>query len=247
MEFRDAAETVLREEGRPLHWTVVQDLALKRGYLDPFTQPDPHASAPRARRCRRGGRRREDGQGHVRAGGARRECALGQAAAVLRGRPRFFAPGLPADDFLADDFLAVDFLAGDVRVVVAAGRPTTDLRRPGRGFRAPATNSLTWVPQRSFTKLPRSTLIVTVSAAGLPHESQTRIVFSAISRVPPTLVVPSRIRNLAAIDPGRSAGTQPRRVSDGRRSVRIARVSRTDVALPRGERSPSGTASPWNR
>ena len=23
-----------------MHWTVIQDLALKRGYLDPFTQPD---------------------------------------------------------------------------------------------------------------------------------------------------------------------------------------------------------------
>jgi hypothetical protein len=33
-----AALTVLREEGTPLHWTVIQDLALKRGYLDPFTQ-----------------------------------------------------------------------------------------------------------------------------------------------------------------------------------------------------------------
>lgn len=40
MEFVDAALTVLREEGKPLHWTVIQDLALKRGYLDPFTQPD---------------------------------------------------------------------------------------------------------------------------------------------------------------------------------------------------------------
>ena len=40
MEFLDAAVAVLREEGRPLHWTVVQDLALKRGYLDPFTQRD---------------------------------------------------------------------------------------------------------------------------------------------------------------------------------------------------------------
>lgn len=40
MEFIDAAVTVLREEGKPLHWTVVQDLALKRGYLDPFTQRD---------------------------------------------------------------------------------------------------------------------------------------------------------------------------------------------------------------
>ena len=40
MEFLDAAVTVLQEEGKPLHWTVVQDLALKRGYLDPFTQRD---------------------------------------------------------------------------------------------------------------------------------------------------------------------------------------------------------------
>ena len=34
------ALTVLREEGGPLHWTVVQDLALRRGYLDPFVQRD---------------------------------------------------------------------------------------------------------------------------------------------------------------------------------------------------------------
>lgn len=40
MEYLDAALKVLREENTPLHWTVVQDLALKRGYLDPFTQPD---------------------------------------------------------------------------------------------------------------------------------------------------------------------------------------------------------------
>ena len=40
MEFLEAALTVLREEAAPLHWTVVQDLALKRGYLDPFTQKD---------------------------------------------------------------------------------------------------------------------------------------------------------------------------------------------------------------
>ena len=40
MEFLEAALTVLREESKPLHWTVIQDLALKRGYLDPFTQPD---------------------------------------------------------------------------------------------------------------------------------------------------------------------------------------------------------------
>lgn len=40
MDFLEAALTVLREEQTALHWTVIQDLALKRGYLDPFTQPD---------------------------------------------------------------------------------------------------------------------------------------------------------------------------------------------------------------
>ena len=40
MDYPDAVMTVLREEGTPLHWTVIQDLALKRGYLDPFTQRD---------------------------------------------------------------------------------------------------------------------------------------------------------------------------------------------------------------
>jgi HB1, ASXL, restriction endonuclease HTH domain len=40
MDYLEAAVTVLREEAKPLHWTVIQDLALKRGYLDSFTQPD---------------------------------------------------------------------------------------------------------------------------------------------------------------------------------------------------------------
>ena len=40
MDYLEAAVTVLREEAKPLHWTVIQDLALKRGYLDPFTQRD---------------------------------------------------------------------------------------------------------------------------------------------------------------------------------------------------------------
>jgi hypothetical protein len=40
MDFLEAALAVLRDEDRPLHWTVIQDLALKRGYLDPFTQRD---------------------------------------------------------------------------------------------------------------------------------------------------------------------------------------------------------------
>jgi hypothetical protein len=31
---------VLAEERSPLHWTRIQDLALRRGYLDPFEHPD---------------------------------------------------------------------------------------------------------------------------------------------------------------------------------------------------------------
>lgn len=40
MDYLEAALTVLRDEKTALHWTVIQDLALKRGYLDPFTQRD---------------------------------------------------------------------------------------------------------------------------------------------------------------------------------------------------------------
>jgi hypothetical protein len=40
VEASEAARTVLAEEGAPLHWTVIQDLALRRGYLDPFTTRD---------------------------------------------------------------------------------------------------------------------------------------------------------------------------------------------------------------
>jgi hypothetical protein len=40
MDPLDAAITVLREEGEPLHWTRIQDLALRRGYLDPFAVRD---------------------------------------------------------------------------------------------------------------------------------------------------------------------------------------------------------------
>jgi hypothetical protein len=40
MEPLEAAITVLREEGEPLHWTKIQDLALRRGYIDPFETPD---------------------------------------------------------------------------------------------------------------------------------------------------------------------------------------------------------------
>jgi hypothetical protein len=40
MEPRAAVLAVLGEERSPLHWTRVQDLALRRGYLDPFEHPD---------------------------------------------------------------------------------------------------------------------------------------------------------------------------------------------------------------
>jgi hypothetical protein len=64
MEFEEAAITVLREEGTPLHWTVIQDLALKRGYLDPFVQRDirKHLLAALARAAKEG-RVRKHGQG----------------------------------------------------------------------------------------------------------------------------------------------------------------------------------------
>jgi len=40
VDFLEAAVRVLRENGEPLHWTRIQDLALKRGYIDPFETPD---------------------------------------------------------------------------------------------------------------------------------------------------------------------------------------------------------------
>jgi hypothetical protein len=40
MDFLEAALAVLREDGGPLHWTVIQDRALRQGYLDPFAQRD---------------------------------------------------------------------------------------------------------------------------------------------------------------------------------------------------------------
>jgi len=48
MDILDAAVRVLREEAGPLHWTVIQDLALKRGYLDPFVQTDIRKRLQRA-------------------------------------------------------------------------------------------------------------------------------------------------------------------------------------------------------
>lgn len=40
MEPRAAVLAVLQEEAVPLHWTKIQDMALRRGYLDPFEHPD---------------------------------------------------------------------------------------------------------------------------------------------------------------------------------------------------------------
>jgi hypothetical protein len=40
MDPREAVLRTLREAGEPLHWTRVQDEALRRGYLDPFEHRD---------------------------------------------------------------------------------------------------------------------------------------------------------------------------------------------------------------
>jgi hypothetical protein len=40
MEPRAAVLAILTEEAAPVHWTKIQDLALRRGYLDPFEHPD---------------------------------------------------------------------------------------------------------------------------------------------------------------------------------------------------------------
>lgn len=40
MDALDAAVSVLREAGEPLHWTVIQDRALQTGLIDPFATPD---------------------------------------------------------------------------------------------------------------------------------------------------------------------------------------------------------------
>jgi hypothetical protein len=37
---REAIVAVLREAGEPLHWTVIQDRALRAGRLDPFELGD---------------------------------------------------------------------------------------------------------------------------------------------------------------------------------------------------------------
>ncbi|MGZ5295367.1 MAG: HTH domain-containing protein [Actinomycetota bacterium] len=44
MEPLDAAVAVLREAGEPLHWTVIQDRALRQGLIDPFVVTDVRAT-----------------------------------------------------------------------------------------------------------------------------------------------------------------------------------------------------------
>ena len=40
MDALEAALAVLRAAGEPLHWTVIQDRALRQGLLDPFGDPN---------------------------------------------------------------------------------------------------------------------------------------------------------------------------------------------------------------
>jgi HB1, ASXL, restriction endonuclease HTH domain len=64
VDFLEAAVEVLREERRALHWTVIQDLALKRGYLDPFTQRDIRKNLLAAlSKAAREGKVQRDGKG----------------------------------------------------------------------------------------------------------------------------------------------------------------------------------------
>jgi hypothetical protein len=48
MDPRDAVLRVLHERDEALHWTRVQDLALRQGYLDPFEHPDVRRQVQRA-------------------------------------------------------------------------------------------------------------------------------------------------------------------------------------------------------
>jgi len=46
----DAVAQVLIEAGEPLHWTVVQDRALRAGLIDPFSTPDVRGTVQTALR-----------------------------------------------------------------------------------------------------------------------------------------------------------------------------------------------------
>jgi hypothetical protein len=51
MDARDAVLGVLRDAEGPLHWTVIQDRALRAGTLDPFTTPDVRGQVQSALRA----------------------------------------------------------------------------------------------------------------------------------------------------------------------------------------------------
>jgi alkanesulfonate monooxygenase SsuD/methylene tetrahydromethanopterin reductase-like flavin-dependent oxidoreductase (luciferase family) len=48
---REAVLAVLGDAGEPIHWTVIQDRALRAGYLDPFVEPDVRGAVLRALRA----------------------------------------------------------------------------------------------------------------------------------------------------------------------------------------------------
>jgi dipeptidyl-peptidase-4 len=117
VEYRQAVVTVLREEGGALHWTVIQDLALRRGYLDPFTQPNIRKNllAALARAVRDGDVRKVDTGVFELGGGqvpeeetsmqARSDSFPRQSA-----RTRRFTLGAPRSFAVADDGSRVAFL-----------------------------------------------------------------------------------------------------------------------------------------
>jgi hypothetical protein len=51
MTPREAVLAVLTQDGGTLHWTVVQDRALRAGYLDPFALGDVRAEVHAALRA----------------------------------------------------------------------------------------------------------------------------------------------------------------------------------------------------
>ncbi len=50
MEPLEAVVAVLRDADQPLHWTVIQDRALRQGLVDPFVVTDVRATLLRALR-----------------------------------------------------------------------------------------------------------------------------------------------------------------------------------------------------
>ena len=51
MTLEDAIAGILREAGAPLHWTVIQDRALRTGAIDPFVTPDVRRAVQTALRA----------------------------------------------------------------------------------------------------------------------------------------------------------------------------------------------------